>query len=79
MYHDKTIYIATKHGKEKAIRPVFEGALRCRVNVTENYDTDVFGTFSREIKRKLSAHKTCICKAKTAAEKFNLDYVVASE
>ncbi|GEO01063.1 hypothetical protein NSE01_28950 [Novosphingobium sediminis] len=43
--------LATMHGKERAIAPLAARFLGLRVAVAEGLDTDLFGTFSREIGR----------------------------
>lgn len=43
--------LATMHGKERAIAPLLAHFLGVRVVVPENFDTDRFGTFSRDIAR----------------------------
>lgn len=79
MYQGKDVLIATKHQKERAIQPPFEAKLGCQIHVPDNYDTDQFGTFSGEIPRTLSPYETLLKKAKSAAEQYNYQYVIASE
>jgi hypothetical protein len=78
-YKNKDILIATKHGKETVIAPAFLTALNCHIQTTDDFDTDIFGTFSGEIKRELSAKETCIAKAKTAANRYGFRYAIANE
>ena len=47
----KRAVLATLHGKEQVIRPLLEGGLGLQVHIPERFDTDRFGTFSREIER----------------------------
>ena len=79
MYKDKAVILATKHGKEKVIQPPFVSELGCHIYVTDQYDTDQFGTFTGEIPRKLPPYETLIKKAKVAAEQFGYDCAIASE
>lgn len=79
MYKGQSVILATKHKKEEVIRPSFEAELGCYIHVPAQYDTDLFGTFSGEIPRKLSAYETLIQKAKEAAQKFDYRYAIASE
>lgn len=79
MYQNKSVILATKHGKEKVIQPVFESTLGCHIEVPDQYDTDQFGTFTGEIPRELSPYETVLKKAKLAAEQFEYDYAIASE
>lgn len=48
---NKRAVLATMHGKERVIRPLLEGGLGLKVRLPDGFDTDRFGTFSREIKR----------------------------
>lgn len=43
--------IATMHGKEAVIAPLLQGALGLRSELPTNFDTDRFGTFSRDVPR----------------------------
>jgi hypothetical protein len=43
--------LLTKHGKERAIAPRFAAKLGAMVTVTDAFDTDTLGTFTREIPR----------------------------
>lgn len=47
----KTAVLATMHGKERVIQPLLEAELGLRVRLLQGFDTDRFGTFSREIPR----------------------------
>ena len=47
----KRAILATMHGKEQVVRPLIEAFVGLRVVVPDGFDTDRFGTFSREIKR----------------------------
>lgn len=47
----KTAVLATMHGKELVIKPLLEGGLRLKMRVPTLFDTDRFGTFSRDIER----------------------------
>ena len=78
-YAKQKILLATKHQKEQAIAPIFLNELDAKIIVSDNFDTDQFGTFSGEIKRERSPQETCIQKAKQAALLYDFDYVIASE
>jgi hypothetical protein len=43
--------LATMHGKERAIAPLLQAALGLRITVPRHFDTDRFGSFSRDIPR----------------------------
>ncbi|WP_367606006.1 DUF6671 family protein [Legionella sp. W05-934-2] len=78
-YKDKKVLLATKHEKEKVIKPPFEQNLGCHIHVPDDYDTDQFGTFSGEIPRTASAYETLILKAKKAAQAYAYQYCISSE
>jgi len=50
-YAGRHITLLTQHGKEIAIAPVLEPAIGCRIERVAGYDTDLLGTFTREIPR----------------------------
>jgi hypothetical protein len=52
LFKDCTLVIATMHGKEKVIAPLLVKALGVKIIVPENFDTDLYGTFSGEIEGK---------------------------
>lgn len=47
----KRAVLATMHGKERVIRPLLEAGLGLQIVVPDGFDTDRFGTFSRETGR----------------------------
>jgi len=47
----KYAVLATMHGKERVIRPLIENFLGPSVRVPAAFDTDRFGTFSRDVER----------------------------
>lgn len=51
LYGGRTIALLTQHGKERVIAPVLEAALGCRIERVADYDTDLLGTFTRDIPR----------------------------
>ena len=50
-YTGQRVALLTQHGKERVIAPVLESALGCRVERVTGYDTDLLGTFTRDIPR----------------------------
>lgn len=50
-YTNATFALLTKHGQDRAIAPRFAVALGATVTVTDAFDTDTLGTFTREIPR----------------------------
>ena len=59
--------IATKHGKDKLLAPIFRDALGWEIQLAE-FDTDQLGTFSGEIERTLSPKEAALAKARKAIE-----------
>lgn len=51
IYAGERVALLTQHGKERVIGPVLEPALGCRIECVTGYDTDLLGTFTREIPR----------------------------
>lgn len=70
-FENKRAVLATMHGKERVVAPLLEGALGLRVRVPTRFDTDRFGTFSREITR--TGTQLDAARAKIAAA-FELDH-----
>ncbi|MCP1372993.1 DUF6671 family protein [Dyella lutea] len=61
----ETAVLATMHGKQRAIAPLLARFLGLRVVVPQDFDTDRFGTFSRDIARTGTPLETA--RAKIAA------------
>lgn len=79
MFQNRTLYIATKHGKEEAIGPVFAEAFELRFIVPPELDTDALGTFSGEVERHLSPEEAAREKCRMVAAEYGADLVIASE
>ena len=79
MYHNESIVIATKHGKEKVIAKHFESEFEVKCFVEKNYDTDIFGTFSGEVARTLSPVDTLRAKCLQAMEHYGYNFGIANE
>ncbi|MCC3441281.1 MAG: hypothetical protein JGK01_05575, partial [Microcoleus sp. PH2017_03_ELD_O_A] len=47
----RTAVLATMHQKERVMAPILERELGVIISVPANFDTDAFGTFTREVKR----------------------------
>ena len=72
--------IATMHGKESVIAPLLRGALGLRTELPADFDTDRFGTFSRDVPRTDTPLATA--RAKIAAAFEHIPYAqigIASE
>ena len=79
MFAGRKLIIATKHQKEKVITPILESELGVKCIVTENFDTDVLGTFSREVERKNDPITTAISKCLIAMRLNDCDLGIANE
>lgn len=51
LFNNRVGVLATMHKKERVIAPILAKELGIQVIVPANFDTDVFGTFTREVKR----------------------------
>lgn len=75
---DRDVMLVTMHQKEKVIKPLLEEQLGCRLHVSQ-FDTDQFGTFTREIGRQHSQLETARKKANMVIQLSNLHVGIASE
>lgn len=64
-FTNRVAVLATMHQKEKVIAPLLEQELGVKVIVPQDFNTDIFGTFTREVKRL----GTQIAAARLKAEK----------
>jgi hypothetical protein len=64
----KRAVLATMHGKERVIRPLLESWLGLQIVLPSGFDTDRFGTFSREIERTGSQLDAARAKIKASFE-----------
>ena len=78
-FHDRLVVIATMHRKELAIAPILQTSLGVRVTVPQNFDSDLFGTFTRDIDRPANQIETAELKARKALELIDADLAIASE
>ncbi len=78
-FKNRKLLIATMHQKEKVIAPLLEKEFGVKCFVLKNFDTDKFGTFTREIKRKGDMYETIKAKLNTAMKIADCDLGVASE
>jgi hypothetical protein len=79
IFHNRVAVIATMHHKEKVIAPLLEKELGVNVIVPQNFNTDAFGTFTREIKRTDTQVTTAKLKAQKAMEITGETIAIASE
>lgn len=78
-YQDRRAIIATMHGKEAVIAPLFDSAFAISSLVPPDFDTDQFGTFTREIARQGSQLDSARAKAKAALDTTGETLAIASE
>ena len=79
IYNNRVAILATMHNKEKVISPLFKEHLGINVIVPEGFNTDVFGTFTREIQRPDTQVITARLKAQKALEIYDKKIAIASE
>ncbi len=78
-FSDRLLVIATMHRKELAIAPILQASLGVRVTVPQDFDSDLFGTFTRDIDRPANQIETAKLKAEKALELIDADLAIASE
>ncbi|AFY45515.1 DUF6671 family protein [Nostoc sp. PCC 7107] len=71
--------IATMHHKEKVIAPLLEQELGIKTIVPPNFNTDAFGTFTRDVKRAGTQLTAAKLKAETALNLTGESLAIASE
>ncbi|MBC7486156.1 MAG: hypothetical protein H7282_05340 [Cytophagaceae bacterium] len=79
LFKNRTLLIATKHKKEQVLLPLFEKHLKVQCIVSENFNTDIFGTFSGEKERTDSPLETAKNKCLSALEQYKCELVISSE
>ena len=79
MFAGRVLVIATMHGKEKVIAPILEKHLGVKVIIPTDFDTDQFGTFTRDKKRTGDQLEAARRKVALAMAHTGADLGVASE
>ncbi|MBD2298966.1 DUF6671 family protein [Nostoc sp. FACHB-190] len=79
LFSNRVGIIATMHHKEKVIAPLLEQELNLKTIVPSNFNTDDFGTFTREIKRPGTQIAAAKLKAETALKLTGETIAIASE
>jgi hypothetical protein len=79
LFTKRIAVLATKHQKERVIAPILDAELGLKVVVPDNFDTDVFGTFTREVKRPGNQVEAARLKAQKALELTGESLAIASE
>ncbi|MDX2256306.1 MAG: DUF6671 family protein [Pseudanabaenaceae cyanobacterium bins.39] len=79
-FRDRLAIIATMHHKEKAIAPILEANLGLNSLVPKDFDSDLFGTFTRDIDRPAGQIETAKLKAMRGLELWeSAEIAIASE
>ncbi|MFB2979115.1 DUF6671 family protein [Microseira sp. BLCC-F43] len=79
LFSNRVGVLATMHQKERVMAPILSRELGITVLVPENFDTDRFGTFTRDIKRAGSQVEAARFKALAAIEVTGEAIAFASE
>lgn len=78
-YRNQRVALLTQHGKECVISPVLKSLLGCSVEKVEGFNTDLLGTFTRDIARGGSQLEAARKKARIGMELSGLSIGIASE
>ena len=78
-WQNKTFVLATMHDKERIIAPLFQSELGVNVIVPEEFNTDRFGTFTKDVQRAGNQLEAARKKARAAMEITGIDIGLASE
>ncbi len=78
-FSGRRLAIATKHGKEKVIRPALSILEGVELFVPEGFDTDAYGTFSGEIERSSAPLESARRKCTDACRAYNCTLAISSE
>lgn len=78
-YCNQRVALLTKHDKENVIAPTLKKLLGCNVEKVDGCDTDIFGTFTRDIARDGNQLEAARKKARTGMKLSGLPIGLASE
>ena len=79
IFKGRSASLLTKHGKEEVIGPILLEELDCQLKHTNNYDTDLLGTFTQDTPRYGSQLDAARKKAQIGMELLGLDLGMANE
>jgi hypothetical protein len=79
VYQDSQVAFLTQHGKEHLVRDRLEASLGCQLVHTAAYDTDLLGTFTKEVARQGSQLDAARAKAQIGMRLTGLHIGMASE
>jgi len=71
--------LATMHQKELVVAPLFKSELGISITVLQDFNTDRFGTFTRDVKRVGNQIESARAKAFAAMDISGADMAIASE
>jgi hypothetical protein len=78
LFTNRVAVLATMHKKEEVISPLLE-EFGIKIKIPSDFNTDIFGTFTRDIKRPGSQIETARLKAEKALEITDEKIAIASE
>jgi hypothetical protein len=80
IFQHRRVLLVTRHGKQKVIAPLLQEAMNITMDVSENIDTDEFGTFSGDVERPADQYTTAKLKALRGLERNPaFEIAIASE
>lgn len=79
LYKNREVALLTQHGKESVLTPALNESIGCIVTKIEGYDTDLLGTFSRDIPRAGTQIEAARKKARMGMKLAQLPLGLASE
>ncbi len=79
LFSNRVAILATMHQKQRVIAPILEHELGIEVRVPPNFNTDVFGTFTREIERPGTQIAAARLKATKVLDLTGASLAIASE
>lgn len=79
VYQGSQVAFLTQHGKEHLVRDRLEASLGCQLVHTAAYDTDLLGTFTKEVARQGSQLDAARAKAQIGMRLTGLHIGIASE
>ena len=79
IFKGRKIVIATMHGKEQVIAPLLEKELGVEIIVLKNFNSDKFGTFTRDVKRAGNQLEAARAKVYDAIKIADVDLGISSE
>ena len=78
-YRGSRVSLLTQHGKERLLAPLLESAIACSVLHVSGFDTDLLGTFTRDIPRDGTQREAARRKAQIGMELSGCSIGIASE